>query len=115
MDEQRVLYTSICSAHTICRERWWLSIMEAERDAQFDKIAAETDTEAARVIMDGNAANVGSSESFVPGCNEHEAGPSTSIMDLTSTTDVRPHDRLWRRVGNGRRNRPRPASVGCGR
>lgn len=44
--------------------------------------------EASQAVAGGDAANVSSSASFTPGCNDHEAGPSTSIVDLTSTDNV---------------------------
>ena len=41
--------------------------------------------EEALAITDGN---VGSSASFAPGWNDHEASPPTSIVDLASIYDV---------------------------
>lgn len=75
----------------IRREQWRLRVMEAERDALFDEIATEVDVEATRAIADGDADNVGSSGSFAPRRNDQEAGPSTSVLDLTSTGDVHGH------------------------
>lgn len=60
----------------------------AEREHLFEEIAAEADVEASQAVAGGDAANVSSSASFTPGCNDHEAGPSTSIVDLTSTDNV---------------------------
>lgn len=41
-----------------------------------------------QAVANENAANVGSSASFASPCNGYEAGPSGSIVDLTSTSNV---------------------------
>ena len=40
------------------------------------------------MVADGGTANVGSSASFAPGCNDHKARLSTSIIDLTSSDNI---------------------------
>lgn len=49
----------------------------------------------AKTILDGNAGSCASfvpPVQFAPGCYDHEAGPSTSIVDLTFTSDLRATD-----------------------
>lgn len=54
-----------------------------------------------RDIADGDTYNVGSSASLALRCNDHEAGPSMSIVDLAPTDDVYGHlvysgnSRMW--------------------
>lgn len=85
LDEHRALYDSMRSAHAIRHGRWRLLVMEAERDTLFEELTTR------RAIMDRNVANVGSSVPFTSGHNDHSAGLSTSLVDLTLTGDVRGH------------------------
>lgn len=59
--------------------------MEAERDHLFDQIAAE----AAQAVADATSTSISSSTSFAPHRNNREAGPSGSMVDLTSTGDMK--------------------------
>lgn len=95
LDEQWGLYHSMRSASDIRRERWRLGVMQTESDAVFMKIEAEADAADAHAIADGDAAayvdssaSVAALTPLVPGGNDHEAGPSMSIMDLTSAGDI---------------------------
>ena len=58
--------------------------MEAERDRLFNQIAAE----AAQAVADATDTNISSSTSFTPHRNNREAGPSGSMVNLTSTDDM---------------------------
>lgn len=95
VDEHRALYQSMHSSRDIRQERWWLRVLRAESHTLFAEIKAEADAEAAQAIVDGNVdAYVASSASgslparFAPGHNDHEAAPSMSIVEHTSTGDV---------------------------
>lgn len=84
VDMQRVVLESMCSAYTIRHEWWHLRVMEAERDRLFNQIAAE----AAQAVADVTGTNISSSTLFTPHRNNREAGPSSSMVNLTSTGDM---------------------------
>ena len=80
------LAESMRSTCNIRRERLHGRIMAKERDTLIAEIYTKADVEVERAITDGKATNYASGfESFTPGHDDHDAGSSTSIMDLNST------------------------------
>lgn len=75
------------NTRTIRHEWWQLRMNEAKHNRLFDMIGAVNDDALDQRVPDANA---GSSASFAPTHKDDEAGPSGTIIDLSSTSDIEP-------------------------